>query len=90
LSDKTLIDSWVASIGENHPLENAEKVEWSASMEHLFPDFIDKVKENHTVRCQIGVLRLKKTASVGQMELSQPYLNALDQIDQINALLGTP
>lgn len=49
-------------------------------MEHLFPDFIDKVKQNHTVRCQIGVLRLKKTASVGQMELSQPYLTALDQI----------
>lgn len=49
-------------------------------MEHLFPDFIDKVKQNHTVRCQIGVLRLKKTAAVGQMELSQPYLTALDQI----------
>jgi hypothetical protein len=49
-------------------------------MEYLFPDFIDKVKQNHTVRCQIGVLRLKKTASVGQMELSQPYLTALDQI----------
>lgn len=49
-------------------------------MEHLFPGFIDKVKQNHTVRCQIGVLRLKKTASVGQMELSQPYSSALDQI----------
>lgn len=49
-------------------------------MEHLFPDFIDKVKQNHTVRCQIGVLRLKKTASVGQIELSQPYLTALYQI----------
>ncbi|MBW4553239.1 MAG: hypothetical protein KME35_19315 [Aphanocapsa sp. GSE-SYN-MK-11-07L] len=49
-------------------------------MEHLFHDFIDKVKQNHTVRCQIGVLRLKKTASVGQMELSQPYTNALEQI----------
>lgn len=49
-------------------------------MEHLFPEFLDKVRLNHTVRCQIGVLRLKKTASVGQMELSQPYVNALDQI----------
>jgi hypothetical protein len=49
-------------------------------MEYLFPDFIDKVKQNHTVRCQIGVLRLKKTSSIGQMELTQPYLNALEQI----------
>lgn len=49
-------------------------------MDKFFPAFGDEVKNNPTVRCQIGVLRLKKTASTGQMELSQPYSNALEQI----------
>lgn len=51
-------------------------------MEILFPDFVDKVKQNYTVRCQIGVLRLKQTASLGQSEVNQPFLNALAQINE--------
>ena len=47
-------------------------------MEHLFSDFEKKVKENHIVRCQIGVLRLKRTASLGHRELGQPYDAALN------------
>jgi hypothetical protein len=46
-------------------------------VEHLFPAFSDEVKSKHTVRCQIGVLRLKQTASLGHRELSQPYEAAL-------------
>ncbi|MGB3192871.1 MAG: hypothetical protein WBB43_25965 [Limnoraphis sp.] len=46
-------------------------------VEHLFPTFSDEVKRKHTVRCQIGVLRLKQTASLGHRELSQPYEAAL-------------
>lgn len=49
-------------------------------MEKLFPDFLDKIKFNHDVRCQIGVLRLKSTLEIGQKELSQPYSAALEQI----------
>jgi hypothetical protein len=49
-------------------------------MEKMFPAFEDEIKNNPAVRCQIGVLRLKQTASIGQMELSQPYANALKQI----------
>jgi hypothetical protein len=50
-------------------------------MECLFPNFLDKVKQDYTVRCQIGVLRLKQTASTGQSEVKQPFLNALGQIN---------
>ncbi|EAW34511.1 hypothetical protein [Lyngbya sp. PCC 8106] len=46
-------------------------------VDHLFPTFSDEVKSKHTVRCQIGVLRLKQTASLGHRELSQPYEAAL-------------
>jgi hypothetical protein len=49
-------------------------------MDKFFPAFGDEVKNNPTVRCQIGVLRLKQTAATGQMELSQPYTTALEQI----------
>lgn len=51
-------------------------------MENFFPDFVDKIKQNYTVRCQIGVLRLKQTASLGQPEVNQPFLNALAQINE--------
>ena len=46
-------------------------------VEQLFPDFSNEVKNRHTVRCQIGVLRLKQTASLGHQELSEPYDAAL-------------
>ncbi|MEG4853539.1 hypothetical protein QUB10_21970 [Microcoleus sp. B5-D4] len=46
-------------------------------MEYVFPNIADEIKKNHTVRCQIGVLRLKQTASLGHRELSQPYEAAL-------------
>jgi hypothetical protein len=49
-------------------------------MEYVFPNFADEIKKNHTVRCQIGVLRLKQTASLGHRELSQLYDEALEQI----------
>lgn len=49
-------------------------------MENLFPTFSEEIKKNHTVRCQIGVLRLKYTASLGHRELSQPYDKALEQL----------
>lgn len=49
-------------------------------MEHLFSKFSDEIKRNHTVRCQIGVLRLKQTSSIGHRELSQPYDEALEQL----------
>jgi hypothetical protein len=44
------------------------------------PSFTEKVKGNNTVRCQIGVIRLKKAALGGQTELSEPYKVALEQI----------
>jgi hypothetical protein len=44
------------------------------------PSFTEKVKDNNTVRCQIGVIRLKKAALGGQTELSEPYKVALEQI----------
>jgi hypothetical protein len=46
-------------------------------VEHLFPNLSDEVKRKHTVRCQIGVLRLKQMAARGHRELSQPYDAAL-------------
>jgi len=49
-------------------------------MEQLFPDFRAKVQASNTVRCQIGVLRLKRTAIGGQTELVRPYDEALDQL----------
>lgn len=49
-------------------------------LEQLFVDFRAKVQANNTVRCQIGVLRLKKVALGGQLELVHPYDEALDQI----------
>lgn len=49
-------------------------------IEKLFPKFSDEIRKNHTVRCQIGVIRLKKTSSIGHRELSQPYDEALEQL----------
>lgn len=49
-------------------------------IEKLFPRFSDEIRRNHTVRCQIGVIRLKKTSSIGHRELSQPYDEALEQL----------
>ena len=49
-------------------------------MEQLFPDWLAHVQANDTVRCQIGVLRLKKAALGGHRELVQPYDEALDQL----------
>ncbi len=49
-------------------------------MEYVFPNFTDEIKKNHTVRCQIGVLRLKQTASLGHQELSLIYNEALEQL----------
>lgn len=48
-------------------------------LELLFPDFNDTLKASKykTVRCQIGVLRLKLKSEEGQNELVQPYRNAL-------------
>ncbi|NJN59429.1 MAG: hypothetical protein HC879_19005 [Leptolyngbyaceae cyanobacterium SL_5_9] len=40
------------------------------------------MKGNNTVRCQIGVIRLKKAALGGQTELSEPYKVALEQIEK--------
>lgn len=48
--------------------------------EQLFPDFHAKVQTNNTVRCQIGVLRLKLAAHSGANELVQPYNAALEQL----------
>jgi len=49
-------------------------------LEQLFPDWRTRVQAYNTVRCQIGVLRLKKAALGGQLELVQPYNEALDQL----------
>lgn len=49
-------------------------------LEQLFPDWRVRAQTNHTIRCQIGVLRLKKAALGGQRELVQPYNKALDQL----------
>jgi hypothetical protein len=49
-------------------------------LEQFFPDFRARVQANNTVRCQIGVLHLKRVALGGQLELVRPYDNALDQI----------
>lgn len=55
-------------------------------MEHLFPgtptkDSFDYLaKRNKTVRCQIGVLRLK-LASHGSTDLEAPYIRALKQFN---------
>ena len=49
-------------------------------MEHLFPDWLAHVQANNTVRCQIGVLRLKRAAFGGQREVVEPYDNALEQL----------
>lgn len=50
--------------------------------EQLFPDFRTKVQSSHTVRCQIGVLRLKLAAHSGANELVKPYNAALEQLKQ--------
>jgi hypothetical protein len=49
-------------------------------MEYVFPNFADEIKKHNTVRCQIGVLRLKQTASLGHQELSLIYNDALEQL----------
>ncbi|GEM_PF-2457664 len=49
-------------------------------MEQLFPDWLNHVQANNTVRCQIGVLRLKRAAFGGQREVVEPYDNALEQL----------
>jgi len=49
-------------------------------LEQLFPDWQTRVRSHNTVRCQIGVLRLKKAVLGGQQELMQPYNEALDQL----------
>jgi hypothetical protein len=49
-------------------------------MEHLFPDFLSRIQRYNTVRCQIGVIRLKKATLGGQTELKEPYEVALKQI----------
>lgn len=53
-------------------------------LEILFPDFNDALQDNKhkTVRCQIGVLRLKLKAEDGQNELVEPYRNALKQLQK--------
>lgn len=51
-------------------------------MEQLFTDFRAKILANNTVRCQIGVLRLKLAAHSGANELVQPYYAALSQLKQ--------
>jgi len=48
-------------------------------MELLFPDFLDAVRLNKVIRCQIGVLRLKLAAH-GDNEIKRPYLQALKQL----------
>jgi hypothetical protein len=49
-------------------------------MECLFPAWLAHVQANNTVRCQIGVLRLKRAAFGGQREVVEPYDNALEQL----------
>ena len=49
-------------------------------MEQLFPDWLNHVQANNTVRCQIGVLRLKRAAFGGQREVVEPYDDALEQL----------
>lgn len=49
-------------------------------MEQLFPDWLARIQAYNTVRCQIGVLRLKKAALGGQQEVVEPYNNALEQL----------
>jgi len=48
-------------------------------VERLFPAWTILVQANQTVRCQIGVLRLKR-AALGQRELTQPYNEALEHL----------
>lgn len=47
-------------------------------MEFLFSDFPSRIQKYNTVRCQIGVIRLKKAALGGQTELAEPYKVALE------------
>ena len=51
-------------------------------MEALFPNFLDFLHnpQYHTVRCQIGVLRLKLQAEEGRQEVAKPYNDALAQL----------
>lgn len=49
-------------------------------MECLFPTWSDYIKASNTVRCQIGVLRLKKAALAGQSDFVHLYNEALDQL----------
>ncbi|HHG90167.1 MAG TPA: hypothetical protein ENJ90_06790 [Devosia sp.] len=49
-------------------------------MEHLFPHWLAHVQTYDTVRCQIGVLRLKKAALSGRQEVVDPYNDALNQL----------
>ncbi len=49
-------------------------------MEALFPTWPDHIQVSNTVRCQIGVLRLKRAALAGQSDFVQLYNDALDQL----------
>lgn len=54
-------------------------------LEHLFPnEFLILLHENqfNTVRCQLGVLRLKYQAADGQQELTRLYNDALSQMER--------
>lgn len=55
-------------------------------MEQLFPDFLENIKTNKVIRCQIGVLRLKLEAH-GDDEQLKPYYNALNQLSK-NRVVG--
>jgi hypothetical protein len=50
-------------------------------MERLFPDFLDSIRTNKVMRCQVGVLRLKLAAH-GDDEQLKPYYAALDQLSR--------
>ncbi len=50
-------------------------------LEILFPDFLATIQNHSTVRCQIGVLRLKLAAE-GNEELKEPFKEALEQVQR--------
>jgi len=50
-------------------------------LEILFPNFHSAIQNHSTVRCQIGVLRLKLAAE-GSEELKEPFKEALEQVQR--------
>jgi hypothetical protein len=50
-------------------------------LEILFQNFLSTIQNHSTVRCQIGVLRLKLAAE-GSDELKEPFKEALDQVQR--------